>query len=84
MELKSYKLDFDFNKAKEDLRKKILYLEAYSRLENLKFADIPEASSDKKKKESSDQEDTKDVLVNFMSRQLGIENPENIEVQRVH
>ena len=64
LELKSYKLDFDFNEAKEDLRKKILYVEAYSRRENLKFAGIPE--------ESSDQEDTKDVLVNFMSRQLGI------------
>ena len=61
-------MDFDFNEAKEDLRKKILYLEAYSRRENLKFAGIPE--------ESSDQEDTKDVL--------GIENPENIEFQRVH
>ena len=35
LELKSYKLDADFNVAKEDLRKKILYLEAYSRRENL-------------------------------------------------
>ena len=77
-ELKSYKLDFDFNKAKEDLRKKILYLEAYSRRENLKFAGILGLE------ESSDHEDTNDVLVNFMSRQLGIENPENIEFQRVH
>ena len=61
-------MDFDFNEAKEDLRKKILYLEAYSRRENLKFAGIPG--------ESSDPEDTKDVL--------GIKNPENIEFQRVH
>ena len=60
LELKSYKLDVDFKEAKEDLRKKILYLEAYSRRENLKFAGIPE--------ESSDQEDTKNVLVNFISR----------------
>ena len=76
LELKSYKLDTDFNVAKEDLRKKILYLEAYSRRENLKFAGIPEVSSD--------QEDTKTVLTNFISRQLGIENPEEIEFQRVH
>jgi len=60
LELKSYKLEVDFKEAKEDLRKKILYLEAYSRRENLKFAGIPE--------ESSDQEDTKNVLVNFISR----------------
>ena len=76
LELKSYKLDVDFKEAKEDLRKKILYLEAYSRRENLKFAGIPE--------ESSDQEDTKDVLTNFILRQLGIEKPEDIEFQRVH
>lgn len=76
LELKSYKLNADFNEAKEDLRKKILYLEAYSRRENLKFAGIPEVSSD--------QEDTKTVLANFISRQLGIEKPEEIEFQRVH
>ena len=76
LELKSYKLDADFKEAKEDLRKKILYLEAYSRRENLKFAGIPEVNSD--------QEDTKNVLTNFISRQLGIENPEGIEFQRVH
>lgn len=78
MELKSYKLDADFKEAKEDLRKKILYLEAYSRRENLKFAGIPEVLV------RSDQEDTKTVLINFLSRQLLIENPEEIEFQRVH
>ena len=30
LELKSYKLDVDFKEEKEDLRKKILYLGAYS------------------------------------------------------
>ena len=74
--LKSYKLDVDFKEAKEDLRKKILYLEAYSRRENLKFAGILEVNSD--------QEDTNNVLTNFISRQLGTENPEDIEFQRVH
>ena len=72
---KSYKLDVDFKEAKEDLRKKILYLEAYSRRENLKFEGIPEVKSD--------QEDTKNVLTNFISRQLGIENPEDIELYRI-
>ncbi|XP_068723520.1 tropomyosin-like [Montipora capricornis] len=76
LELKSYKLDVDLKEAKEDLRKKIIFLETYSRRENLKFAGIPEVNSD--------QEDTKNVLTNFISRQLGIENPEDIEFQRVH
>lgn len=35
LELKSYKLDADFKEAKEDLRKKNLYLEAYSRREKI-------------------------------------------------
>ncbi|XP_068756376.1 tropomyosin-like [Montipora capricornis] len=70
------KLDVEFKEAKENLRKKILYLETYSRRENLKFVEIPE--------ENSDQEDTKNVLTNFISRQLEIENPEDIEFQRVH
>ena len=76
MELKSYKLDVDFKEAKEELRKKILYLEAYSRCENLKLAGILEVNSDL--------EDAKNVVTNFISRQLGIENPEDIEFQRVH
>ena len=42
----------------------------------LKFAGIPEVSSD--------QEDTKNVLINFISRQLGIKNVEDIEFQQVH
>ena len=71
-----YKLDVDFKEAKEDLRKKILYLEAYSVRENLKFADIPEVSSD--------QVDNKNILINFISRQLLIENPEDIEFQWVY
>ena len=76
LELKSYKLDIDFKEANDELRKKTLYLEAYSRCENLKFAGIPEVNSDL--------EDTKNILTNFISRQLGIENPEDIEFQRVH
>ena len=46
LELKSFKLDVDFKEAKEELRRKILDLEEYSRHENLKFAGIPEVNSD--------------------------------------
>ena len=54
-----YKLDIDFKEAKKDLRKKILYLKVYSRRKSLKFAGIPEVSSD--------QEDTKNALTYFLS-----------------
>lgn len=76
LELKSYKLDSALKEAKEDLGKKILYLETYSRRENLKFAGIPEGRDE--------QEDTKEVLVEFLSKQLEIERAGEIEFQRVH
>ena len=76
LELKSYKLDSALKEAKEDLRKKILYLETYSRRENLKFAGIPEGRDE--------QEDTKEVLVEFLSKQLETESAGEIEFQRVH
>ena len=66
LELKSYKLDSALKEAKEDLGKKFLYLETYSRRENLKFAGIPEGRDE--------QEDTKEVLVEFLSKQLEIES----------
>ena len=43
LELKSFKLDATCKEAKDALEKKILYLEAYSRRENLKFAGNPGA-----------------------------------------
>ena len=55
LELKSYKLDSALKEAKEDFGKKILYLETYSRRENLKFAGIPEGRDE--------QEDTKLNLI---------------------
>ena len=58
--------------AKEALEKKYFYLEAYSRRKNLKFAGIPEA-------EGESQEDTRAILVEFLSNQLGFHNPEEIE-----
>ena len=58
----------------------MLYFEAYSRRENLKFERIPETP------ESLDlqREDTRQVLVDFMQSGLGIEDVQNIEFQRVH
>ena len=74
LELKSNKLDLAINEAKEALEKRTL--EVYSRPENLKFAGIPEGKED--------QENTKEVLAEFLSKQLGIDNPNGIEYQRVH
>ena len=74
VELKAFKHE---SALKEALEKKYLYLEAYSRREKLKFAGIP-------KSEGQSQEDTRDILVEFLSNQLGFHHPEEIEFQRIH
>ena len=61
---------------------KMLYLEAYSRRENLKFEGIAEAPQDNAASSSS--EETKDVLVDFLENVLEIEDAKSIEFQRVH
>ena len=74
------------NKRKADInecRKQILYLEAYSRRENLKFEGIPE-SFETSAQQSPPAEDTRKVLVNFIEDALGIEDAKGIEFQRVH
>ena len=76
LELKAYKTEANLKEAREELQKSILYLEAYSRRENLKFAGIPEGREG--------QEDTGKVLAEFLSTKLGIQNPDDIELQRVH
>ena len=55
----------------ETLRKENLY----QRRENLQFHGIPE---------KKDEDDTHEVLVKFMKAELGIEDAEKIELQRVH
>jgi len=60
----------------DECHKKILYLEAYSRRESLKFEGTAEASQHDAT--SSPSEETKDVFVDFL------ENAMNIECQRVH
>ena len=75
--IEAFKHESALKEAKEALEKKYLYLEAYSRREKLKFAGIP-------KSEGQSQEDTRDILVEFLSNQLGFHHPEEIEFQRIH
>jgi len=53
-----------------------LYLEAYSRRENLKFENIPE--------DDASREDTELVLRSFLERDLGYVDAASVEIQRVH
>lgn len=56
-------------------KRKVSYMESYSRRENLKFVGIEETQS----------EDTKETLTNFLQETLGIHDASyNIEFQRVH
>ena len=55
---------------------KNLYLEVYSRHENIKFENILEVETDK--------EDTEKVLRTFLEMELGFSDAANVEIQRVH
>ena len=59
-------------KEKED---KNLYLEAYSRRENIIFENILQAT---------DKEDTESVLRTFLEMELGYKDANTVEIQRVH
>ena len=61
--------------------KQILYLEAYSRRENLKFEGIPELPESSGQLNAIWKEDTKEVLVNFMENVLEIEDAKDMECQ---
>ena len=73
----------DTNKAQfdtEKLRKQVLYLEAYSRRENLKFAGILENIP-----EGQQMENTKELVYEFLEKELKIANPrDRIEFHRIH
>ena len=74
------------DKRKTDIsecRQQILYLETYSRRENLKFERIPK-SFETSAQQSASAEDKKKVLVNFIEDALGVEDAKGIEFQRVH
>ena len=64
--------------------KQILYLEAYSRRENLKFEGIRELPKSSGQQNATSKRDTKEVLVNFMENVLGIEDAKDMKLQRVH
>ena len=57
-----------------DLISKNLYLESYSRRENIKFFNIREER----------EEDTEEILRKFMEKELGFRNAHTVEIQRVH
>ena len=66
-----------------DLRKQLLYLETYSRRENVKFFGIDEVVP--ASEVDSPPEDTRDLVFKFLENKLRIENPRGrIEFQRVH
>ncbi|XP_022788170.1 uncharacterized protein LOC111328076 [Stylophora pistillata] len=57
------------------LKDEKLYMEVYQRRENLRFFEIQEVGAE---------EDTKKVLVNFLRTELGLEDVDGLEFQRVH
>ena len=72
----------DLQKANDDLQAKLkeiedknLYLEAYSRRENIIFENILQAT---------DKEDTESVLRAFLEMELGYKDANTVEIQRVH
>ena len=58
------------------LRDEKLYMEVYQRRENLRFFGI--------KEENDENEDTREVLVDFLKTELGMEDAGDLEFQRVH
>ena len=58
------------------LRQQQWYLETYQRRENLRFYGIPE--------QLDEQEDTREILVDFMVNKLNLEDAPRFEFQRVH
>ena len=71
-----------------DLKKQLLYMETYSRRENLKFFGVPE-NTECTMEEGSEQhaviENTKEVMYQFLEENLKRDQPrEKIELQRIH
>ena len=64
----------NLNEQIDELLSKIFYAESYSRRENVKFFSISE----------EEDENTEDILREFMERELGYHNARSVEIQRVH
>ena len=63
----------------KEIHTKNLYLESYSRWENIKFTNIEDVGVS-----SGRNEDTEEVLRTFLERDLGYMDARSIEIQRVH
>ena len=63
----------------KSLHNKNLYLEAYSRRENIKFMNIQET-----RRGADQREDTEGTLRRFLEQELGYEDSKRVEIQRVH
>ena len=63
----------------DELHMKNLYMEAYSRRENIKFTNIAEETTS-----AAQREDTEELLRNFLERDLGYADARSVEIQRVH
>ena len=75
---------YDHKAELEKCKKDLLYLEAYSRRENVKIFGAPEGTSTSNVN-ASEPEDTRSVINNFLENELRIENPRaRYELQRVH
>ena len=83
-EMEDFKLQLKlFEAAKEDLRTKQLYAEAYSHRENLKLFGLAEKET--QGTEVSEAINTRELLFEFLKNGLGCEDPEKkFELQRVH
>ena len=75
-ERESFKAELqDLHNRVNQLKDEKLYTEVYNRRENLHFFGIEEEGV---------QKDTKEVLVNVLTKELGIEGTSDMEFQRVH
>ena len=73
---------YDHRAQLDKCKKDLLYLEAYSRRENVKIFGVPQATSNEN---ASVTEDTKEIVHNFFEQELKIDNSRaKYEFQRVH
>lgn len=63
--------------GRKEMETKLLYLEAYSRRENIKFMNIAVDSTEER-------EDAEETLRSFLERDLGLLDARSVEIQRVH
>ena len=83
----AYDIKDNCSSNNDELRKQILYLETYSRRENLKFVGIPEKNSSNDNISDAGEgssEDTAAVICKFMANELSMADPHKIEFQRIH